>query len=416
MVKIKPFKGLRPIPEYAQMVASPPYDVLSSAEARNMAATNPHSFLHVVKPEIDLPEDTDPHSEAVYDKAKENLKKLMHDRVMKQEEKDSYYLYQIQMGDHVQTGLVAVASVDDYLEGRIKKHEFTRPAKEDDRTTHILTSKAQTGPVFCIFRSDPNLKKIFDELTNDEPEFNFTADDGVRHTLWVIKKAEHANSITDAFARFDAIYIADGHHRSAAGTRAAEKYREKYPEFNGDEEFNYFLTVIFPDDEMNILAYNRVLKDLSGMSEQEFVDGLKSKFDVAEVASKEEAEPKDNYEYGMYLDGKWYKLKAHDSVIDRTDPVESLDVQVLARNVLKPMLKIEDPRTDPRIDFVGGIRGLKELEKLVKSGEWKLAFALYPTSVEQLLRVADAGKVMPPKSTWFEPKLRSGMVVHLLEE
>jgi len=415
MVRIKPFKGLRPTPEHAADVASPPYDVLSSEEAREMARTNPNSFLHVVKPEIDLPPETDHYSDEVYNKAAENLKKLRSDGIVKQDSEDSYYLYQIQMGAHVQTGLVAVTSVDDYLENRVKKHEFTRPVKEDDRTRHIFTSGAQAGPVFCIFRSDPDLRKTFDKIISAEPEVNFIADDGVRHTLWPVCDKKLTSAITDAFAKFDSIYIADGHHRSAAGSRAAIQLREKNPNYSGDEEYNYFLTVIFPDDEMRIMAYHRVVKDLNGMPEDQFFNRINERFEVEKADSATDAEPSKPYEYAMFMDGQWYRLTANNDGIDLSDPVESLDVQVLSREVLQPLLGIEDPRTDPRIDFVGGIRGLGELEKLVNSGEWKVAFALHPTTVEQLLRVADANKVMPPKSTWFEPKLRSGMVVHLID-
>jgi len=416
MVKIKPFKGLRPTPEYASSVASPPYDVLSSDEAREMARTNPHSFLHVVKPEIDLAPGIDPYSDAVYNKAAENLLRLRKDNVLRQDDTDCYYLYQLQMGEHVQTGLVAVASVDDYLENRIKKHEFTRIEKEKDRTKHIFASRAQAGPVFLIHRSDAELTSVFGEIQRTEPAVDFTADDGIRHSLWVVSSPETIERITAAFARFGAIYVADGHHRSAAGSHVAKIMREKNPDYSGDEEFNYFLTVIFPDDQLQIMAYNRVVKDLRGMSDEQFLDQIRKRFTVTEVSSKAEVRLSRNYDYGMYMNGKWYILTADAGSIDKSDPVESLDIQVFTRTVLQPLLGIEDPRTDPRIDFVGGIRGLSELEKLVDSGEWKVAFALHPTTVRQLLAVADADRVMPPKSTWFEPKLRSGMVVHLLDE
>jgi uncharacterized protein (DUF1015 family) len=337
------------------------------------------------------------------------------DNILRQDDSDSYYLYQIQMGDHIQTGLVAVASVDDYLENRIKKHEFTRPVKEDDRTRHILTSKAQAGPVFLINRSDGELSSIYDEVLKSDPEVNFTADDGVRHSLWVIDNPDHISRITSAFERLDQIYVADGHHRSAAGTRAAQAMREANPDFTGDEEFNYFLTVIFPDDQMKIMAYNRVVRDLNGMPDEQFMNRMNERFTVEEVPNIAEAEPSASYIYGMYLNGQWYRLTKDTDLIDTSDPVESLDIQVLSKDVLNPLLGIKDPRTDPRIDFIGGIRGLAELEKRVDSGDWKVAFALHPTTVEQLLSVADADKVMPPKSTWFEPKLRSGMVVHLID-
>lgn len=415
MVRIKPFKGLRPKPEYASKVASPPYDVLSSEEAREMAQANPLSFLHVVKPEIDLPPDTDPYSDDVYQKAAENLERLQIDGILKQDATECYYLYQIRMGNHVQTGLVAVASVDDYLDNKIKKHEFTRPAKEDDRTRHILESKAQAGPVFCVFRRDTALTEIFKQITAEKPEIGFTADDSIEHKLWPVCDSSVCDQITSAFAGFNEIYIADGHHRSAAGSRAAEVFRKAKPDYTGDEGFNYFLTVIFPDNELMIMAYNRVLVDLNSMPEEQFMARIDERFEVREVASRNEAEPKKPYNYGMYMNGQWYALTARPELIDPNDPVARLDVHVLSKSVLEPLLGIENPRTDPRIDFVGGIRGLAELEKLVNSGKWKLAFALHPTTVEQLLAVADANKVMPPKSTWFEPKLRSGMVVHRLD-
>jgi len=415
MVRIKPFKGLRPTPEFASKVASPPYDVLSAEEAREMAKTNTHSFLHVVKPEIDLPVETDPYSDAVYAKAAENLTKLLGNGVLKQDDTECYYIYQIQMGDHIQTGLVAVASVDDYNDNKIKKHEFTRPAKEDDRTRHILTSKAQAGPVFCVFRRDPGLSEVFQEITAAPAEISFTADDGVAHALWPVCDNELCSRITSAFADFKEIYIADGHHRSAAGSRAAKEMRATNLDFTGDEEFNYFLTVIFPDDQLQIMAYNRVVADLNGMPNEQFLVRIHERFEVEQVSSRADAEPAKPYDYGMYLDRVWYRLTARPELINPDDPVESLDIHVLSKAVLQPLLGIENPRTDPRVDFVGGIRGLAELEKLVNSGKWKIAFALHPTSVDQLLAVADADEVMPPKSTWFEPKLRSGMVVHLIE-
>jgi uncharacterized protein (DUF1015 family) len=329
MVKIKPFRGLRPTPEYASSVASPPYDVLSSKEAREMARTNPHSFLHVVKPEIDLPPNTDPYADAVYLKAAENLMRMRKENVLKQDDSDCHYLYQIQMGDHVQTGLVAVASVDDYLENRIKKHEFTRPVKEDDRTKHILVSKAQAGPVFLINKSDAELTSIFEETLRTQPEVNFVADDGIRHSLWVIRASDTIERITALFVGFDAIYVADGHHRSAAGSRVAKLMREKNPDYNGDESYNYFLTVIFPDDQMKIMAYNRVVKDLRDMSDEQFLSEIEKRFSVAEVSSKAEAEPSRRYDYGMYMNGTWYRLTADADSIDKSDPVESLDIQVL---------------------------------------------------------------------------------------
>lgn len=415
MARIKPFKGLRPLPQHVQQVTAPPYDVLSSDEARRMADGNDMSMLHVSKPEIDLPSGTNIYSEEVYRKGAENLESLRRKGVLRQDERSCYYLYRLQMGNHVQTGLVAAASVDDYLAERIKKHEFTRPDKEDDRTKHILCSKSQSGPVFCIFRTDPALMRTFDVVVGGKPEYDFEASDGIRHTLWVINDDRTIDTVTAAFASYDRIFIADGHHRSAAGARAALALREKTPGHNGNEEFNYFLTVIFPEEQLQIMAYNRVLKDVNGMSEADLLERLESIFKIEAVRELAYAEPKQPHSYGMYMSGKWRRLTAKDTSSYADDPVESLDVQFLQRNVLQPMFGIENPRTDKRIDFVGGIRGLAELQRLVDSGGFKVAFALFPTTVEQLIRVANADKVMPPKSTWFEPKLRDGMVIHLIE-
>ncbi len=414
MVVIKPFRGLRPVPDKAPQVASPPYDVLSSEEARRMAKENRYSFLHVVKPEIDLPPDTDPYSDTVYETAAKNIKWLRDENVLIQDDSDCYYLYQLQMNDHIQTGLVAVASVQDYDENRIKKHELTRPVKEDDRTKHIITSRAQTGPVFCIYKSNPELRMIFGQVMTEEPDVSFVGDDGVKHRLWKIDDKNKVEKITEVFGKFPEIYIADGHHRSAAGSRAAKEFRKMNPNHTGTEEYNYFLTVVFPDDEMKILPYNRVIKDLNGIPDEQFMDRLAELFQIETIPDISEAEPDKPYSYAMYMNGAWRRL-TYSQTPDTSDPVEALDVQVLAKNVLDPILGIGDPRTDPRINFVGGIRGLEELKKLVDSGKWKVAFALYPTKVDQLLKVADANKVMPPKSTWFEPKLRSGMVVHLID-
>jgi uncharacterized protein (DUF1015 family) len=379
-----------------------------------MASENRYSFLHVVKPEIDLPPDTDPYSDIVYETAAKNIKWLRDENILMQDETDCYYLYQLQMNSHIQTGLVAVASVQDYDENRIKKHEFTRPVKENDRTKHILTSRAQTGPVFCIYKSNPELRMVFGQVMSEKPEVSFSVDDGVKHSFWKIDDKNRVEKITSVFGGFQDIYIADGHHRSAAGSRAAKELCKLNTAHTGKEEYNYFLTVIFPDDEMQILPYNRVIKDLNGITDEQFMARLAEVFQIETIPDPSEAEPDKPYTYAMYMNGAWHRL-TYSQAPDPSDPVESLDVQVLAKNVLDPILGIDDPRTNPRIDFIGGIRGLGELEQRVDSGKWKVAFALHPTSIDQLLNVADANKVMPPKSTWFEPKLRSGMVIHLID-
>jgi len=414
MVKVKPFKGLRPNKEYAEKVASPPYDVLSSDEAREMAKDNPYSFLHVNKPEIDLDETVDPYDVRVYRRGAENLKKLIDHGILEQDQEEYFYIYQQIMGDHKQTGLVAGASCDEYIQDKIKKHEHTRPDKEEDRMTHINILNAQVGPVFLTYKSKPEIDEIFKEGMQNEPEYDFVAD-GVRHTFWVVKDKDLINKIQKAFNKIDYLYVADGHHRSASATRVKREREKKNPNHTGDEEYNYFLTVIFPDNQMQILDYNRIVKDLNGLSTEEFLSKIKEKFDVELSAEDEPFKPAKKHEFGMYLENNWYKLTPKKDTFDEKDVVERLDVSILQNNLLSPILGIENPRKDKRIDFVGGIRGLKELEKRVDSGDWKVAFSMYPTTIGDLMNIADAGKVMPPKSTWFEPKLRSGLVVHLLD-
>ncbi len=411
---IKPFKGLRPRKDMAAKVASPPYDVLNSIEAREMAKDNPYSFLHVVKPEIDLPEGTDLYSEAVYNKGAENLKKLIDEGIMKQDASPCFYVYRQIMGDHSQTGLVAGASVEEYQQGLIKKHELTRAEKEEDRVKHVDHLNAQTGPVFLTYRAMPEIDAIIDEICAGEPENDFTADDGIRHTLWVVDRAEDIHRLQEAFKKLDALYVADGHHRSAAAARVKEMRQKNNPNHTGEEEYNYFLTVIFPHNQMYIMDYNRVVKDLNGLSQQDFLEKVSEKFTVRKLGHSAE-KPKEKHHFLMYLDGVWYELIAKDGIFDPNDPVDRLDVSILMNNLLVPVLGIGDPRKDKRIDFVGGIRGLEELKRRVDSGEMAVAFALFPTSIEDLMAIADAGKIMPPKSTWFEPKLRSGLVVHMLD-
>ena len=413
MAKLKPFKAWRPRPDVCAEVASPPYDVLSSEEARHMAAENPVSFLHVVKPEIDLEKGTDIYAPVVYAKGAENLKRLMSDGVLIQEEAPAFYLYRQRMGDHVQTGLVAGASVDEYEADLIKKHEHTRPVKEDDRTRHIDALDANTGPVFLTYKARPEIDRLVDRLTADEPIYDFVAPDGIQHVLWVISDPADRDALANAFTRVPELYVADGHHRSAAGTRIRSLRRDANPNHSGEEPYNYFLSVIFPDDQMMILDYNRVVRDLNGLEAEALMAAVGENFDTQPV---ENGKPERKRCFGMYLDGKWYRLIAKEGSFPANDPVRSLDVAILQENLLAPVLDIGDPRSDERIDFVGGIRGLVELERKVDSGEWAVAFALHPTSIDQLFAVADAGLVMPPKSTWFEPKLRSGLIVRPLSE
>ncbi len=377
-----------------------------------MAASNPLSFLHVVKAEIDLPEGSDTHVESVYAKSAENFKRLISEGSLIQDESPCFYLYSLGMGDHVQTGLVAGCSVDEYEKGLIKKHEFTRRDKEDDRACHMEVLGANAGPVLFTYRQLPEIAEIFARLKGGEPVYDFTADDGVRHTLWVISKEADVTAIQQAFLPLDAIYVADGHHRTASAFRVRDILRDKNPAHKGDEAYNHFLAVLFPDDELKIMGYHRVLKDLNGLSSESFMEKVTEKFDVSETTTPE---PDSQKAFGMFLDGKWYRLNAKDGSFPADDPVRNLDAAILQENLLAPVLGIGDPRTDPRIDFVGGIRGSKELERRC-STDMKVAFAFAPVSVEQLMTIADSGEVMPPKSTWFEPKLRSGVVVRSLED
>ncbi len=410
-MRIKPFRGLRPRKELVEKVASPPYDVLDREEALAMAKGNPYSFLHVIKPEIDLPPEVDLYDERVYKKGAENLRRFVEEGVLKQDPEAYFYIYRQQMGGHVQTGLVVGASCQDYKEGKIKRHELTREAKELDRTKHILYTNANTGPVFLLYR-DGNLplKELLKDYTEKrEPEYNFESD-GVRHSFWVVDSPYTIEKILEIFKNIPHLYIADGHHRAAAASRVMEIKAKENPSHTGQEEYNYFLAVVFPHDEMKILPYNRAVKDLGGLSKDEFLEKVKERFQVSEG----EPAPRSKHQISMFLGDKWYFLVPKKGTYDPSDPVSSLDVAILQENLLAPVLGIENPRKDPRISFIGGIKGTDYLEKLVKSGQFAVAFSMYPTSVEELLQVADQGKIMPPKSTWFEPKLKSGLVVHLL--
>lgn len=413
MPLIRPFTGLRPAPGRADEVAAPPYDVLNTEEARQRAAGRPWSFLHISKPEIDLPPGTDPYAAEVYAKGRESFDRMLAEGVLQRDTDASYYFYRLVMGPHTQTGLVAVASVPDYDSNRIRKHEYTRPDKEDDRVRQIDTLNAQTGPVFLTYRHSDTIDAVCAAVTAGTPAIDITADDGVRHTLWPVTDASQIDTITATFDAMECLYIADGHHRSAAASRVAARRAAANAHHTGEEPYNYFLSVLFPDDQMQILDYNRVVADLGGMDTGAFLEAVGAAFDLAPVA--EPVRPARSGEFGMYLTGQWYRLAVKPERIPAEDPVGRLDVSLLANNLIAPVLGIDDPRRDKRIDFVGGIRGLGELERRVDSGEMAVAFSLHPTSLGQLMAVADAGEVMPPKSTWFEPKLADGLVSHVLD-
>jgi uncharacterized protein (DUF1015 family) len=415
MAIVKPFKGLRPKPEFAEKVASPPYDVLSSEEARELAKENPQSFLHVVKPEVDLDPSIDLYDERTYLKGKENLERCIQEGYLEQDLRPCFYIYTLKMGSHVQTGLVAVASVEEYEQNRIKKHEHTRPDKEKDRAKHISVLNAQAGPVFLTYKADPKIDTLLREARGTPPAYHFKASDGIEHTFHVVDNEKTIKNIENSFASLDYLYVADGHHRSAAAARVKAERRKGNAEHTGEEAYNFFLTVIFPDDQMYIMDYNRVVADLNDHTAPEFIAKIRERFEVEETGKTGTPhKPKQKHDFGMYLAGSWYRLTAKPGIFDEDDPVLRLDVSILQENVLNPLLSISDPRKDKRIAFVGGMRGLDELERMVESGNFKVAFSLFPTSIEELMAIADAGKVMPPKSTWFEPKLRSGLITHLL--
>jgi uncharacterized protein (DUF1015 family) len=410
MAKISPFKALRPQVALANKVASRPYDVLNSKEAKVEASGNPHSFLHITKSEIDLPEDIDIHSNDVYEKAKENLDAFIRNTTLFIEEKACYYIYRLTMNGKSQTGLVCVSSVDDYEKNIIKKHEFTRPDKELDRINHIKTTGAQTGNVFLAYRNVEALDALVEQWQQDHnPVYDFTAGDGIQHTIWVINSDDTIRHITAFFEEeVPFTYIADGHHRAASAAKVRKALGA-----NAKPAASHFLTTLFPSDQLYIMDYNRLVKDLNGLSPEAFIEKLGKDFDIEK--SNEEVKPAHLHEFGMYIDGNWYKLTAKQGTY-KDDPIGVLDVTILQERVLDPLLGIKDQRTDKRIDFVGGIRGLGELVKRVDSKEMALAFSLYPVSIQQLFDISDSGNVMPPKSTWFEPKLRDGLLTHLLDK
>jgi uncharacterized protein (DUF1015 family) len=411
MAVVRPFRGLRPRKDLVDRVASPPYDVLDSDEAREMVRDNPLSFLRVVKPEVDLDPSVGLYDDEVYLQGRRNLRSMMENGILIQDTEPMYYFYRQVMGDHSQTGLVACVSAEEYDRDLIRKHEHTRREKEADRVRHIESQNAQSGPVFLTYPDSGVVDRIQERVCRGEPEYDFTAPDGVRHTLWLVNRKEDIGSLRTAFQAVPLLYVADGHHRSASGAIVAARRKADNPGHTGLEEYNFFLAVLFPRSQMMILPYNRVVADLNGLSPVRFLERVAEKFTVGASA---DGMPTASLSYRMYLGGKWYSLEPLEGTFPVDDPVLSLDASVLQENLLAPVLGIEDPRTSDRIVFVGGIRGTGELERMVDSGKFAVAFSLHPTSIDQLMAVADSGRVMPPKSTWFEPKLRSGMVVHVL--
>ena len=415
MATVRPFKGLRPEAELAAKIASLPYDVMDTEEARGKIAADPFSFLTVTKSEATLPEGTDAYSDEVYAKARENLVNYVKSGKMKQDPVPCFYIYRQRMNQHIQIGLVATAAVEEYRNGTIRRHELTRTEKEQDRVRHITVTKAQTGPVFLTYRQRPEISSyILKLMAEREPAINFIADDGVRNTLYVVDNPIDIQEIIRLFKAVPAFYIADGHHRCAGAMRVADQYEKETGAKDLSAEYEYFQAVIFPDNMMEILDYNRLVADLAGHSTASFLQAVEEKFTVKSV--QKAYHPEARHTFGMYLGGLWYELKAKEGSFDPQDAIASLDVSILQDNLLAPILKIGDPRTDKRIGFVGGIRGLAELERKVDSGKFAVAFSMYPTLMQEVMTIADAGKIMPPKSTWFEPKLRDGIVVHLLED
>ena len=415
MARIKPFKGLRPPKDLVEKVTSRPYDVLSSEEARQEAKGNEMSLYHIIKPEIDFPEGTDEHDPRVYDKAAENFAKFQEKGWLVPDEKELYYIYAQTMNGKTQYGLVVAAWVEDYMQGRIKKHELTRRDKEEDRMKHVRVNNANVEPVFFAHEDNEELNKIIARYTKERPLYDFIApNDGFGHKFWIVDKDEDIKRITEIFAGFDSMYIADGHHRSAAAALVGAEKAKNNPNHKGDEEYNYFMAVCFPANQLTIIDYNRVVKDLNGLTEEQFLKKLEEHF-VVENKGKNEYRPNKLHNFSLYLGGNWYSLTAKPGTYDDNDPIGQLDVTISSDLILREILGITDLRSDKRIDFVGGIRGLGELKKRVDSGEMKVALALYPVTMKQLMNIADTGNIMPPKTTWFEPKLRSGLVIHKLD-
>ena len=413
MAVLKPFIAYRPKPELANQIASKPYDVLNSEEAREEVKGNPLSFLHVGKPEIDLDPNINLYDMQVYEKGKENLWKLINDGNLVADDKANLYIYAQTMDGRTQYGFVGCTSVDDYWNDKIKKHEHTRKVKEEDRCQHVRITNAHTGPIFLTYRDTLELETILNNYSKQTPNIDFTDIYNVRHQAWVISDDNEITNITNLFGEIENLYVADGHHRSAAAGIVGRERQQANPNHNGTEEYNFFLSVLFPASQLYIMDYNRVVKDLNGLNKEEFLELISKNFTIVESGTQ--VKPKQKGEFGMYLDNQWYILLAEEELMANDDPIESLDVSILQNYILDKILNIQDPRTDNRIDFVGGIRGLGELEKRVNSGEMKVAFSMYATSIAELMRIADSGNVMPPKSTWFEPKLKDGMFVHFLD-
>lgn len=412
MAIFRPFRAIRPVPESAAQVAALPYDVMNSDEAREAVKGNPYSFLHVDKAEIDLDPAINLYDEKVYLKARENLNSLVSNGVCKEDETECVYIYRQIMNGRSQTGLVGCTAIDDYINNVIKKHELTRADKEADRINHVNYCDANTGPIFLTYRPNVTVSQTVESWkSSHSPVYDFVSD-GVQNTVWVVDCPETVKLLSEAFAKVESLYIADGHHRAASAVRVGQMRREQNPDYDGSEEFNFFLAVLFPTDELEIMDYNRVIADLNGLSEQEFFERLR---EVAEIEKQgtDACKPTEKHTFGMYLDGAWYKLTAKDGTFDKNDPVAQLDVSILQSNVISPIFGIDDPRTDERIDFIGGIRGLGELERRANI-DMRVAFSMYPTTLDDLMDIADAGKIMPPKSTWFEPKLMSGLFIHKL--
>ena len=414
MARVKPFKGVRPPKEMVEEVASRPYDVLNSEEARKEAEGNPKSLYHIIKPEIDFEPGTDEHDPKVYDTAVENFKMFQDKGWLVEDDEEKYYIYAQTMDGRTQYGFVVAAWVDDYMEGRIKKHELTRRDKEEDRMKHVRINNANIEPVFFAFPDNEALEQIIKDVTAGKPEYDFVAPDGFGHTLWVISDPKMIETITAEFEKIPNLYIADGHHRSAAAALVGAEKARNNPDHKGDEEYNYFLAVAFPASHLKIIDYNRVVRDLNGLTPAEFLDKIRENFTVEEKGT-EPYRPNALHNFALYLDGKWYSLTAKPGTYDDKDPIGVLDVTVSSDLILRDILGITDLRSDKRIDFVGGIRGLEELQRRVDSGEMKMALALYPVTMDQLMNIADTGNIMPPKTTWFEPKLRSGLVIHKLD-
>lgn len=414
MAIVRPFKGIRPIRELASKIAALPYDVMDTAEAREMVKDNPYSFLHVDKAQIDLDESVDMYDNAVYEKARENLNKMIESGQYIQDENPCFYVYRQVMNGRGQTGLVACTSIDDYINNIIKKHELTREDKELDRVKHVDYCDANTGPIFLTYRANNEISEIVNEWTEKEPLYDFISEDGNGHMVWLIDNIKVVNKLEELFKTIDYLYIADGHHRSASAAKVGYLRREKDRNYTGEEEYNFFLSISYPDDELEVLDYNRTVKDLNGLTSKEFLEKIEEKFILKSSINNEAVKPIKKHTFGMYLDNKWYLLEAKDKTYDVENPVEQLDVSILQNNLLRSILGIEDPRKCNRVAFIGGVRGLKELERRANT-DMKVSFSMFPTTIDDIMNIADSGEIMPPKSTWFEPKPRSGLFIHKLK-